>query len=113
MVAAAPPTVGLHEDTESIVSALVSRARIVTGRDIASAAVRNAGGQFPMTVHQGIRSDDYRRLTIRSGAGLGGLVVKTGEPVRLPDYHHSALITPDYLEAVTSRVCTASSACLC
>src|SRR5664279_4137790 len=68
--------------------------------DIASAAVRNAGGQFPMTVHQGIRSDDYRRLTIRSGAGLGGLVVKTGEPVRLPDYHHSALITPDYLEAV-------------
>jgi len=100
VVAAAPPTVGLHEDTESVVSALVSRARIVTGMDIASAAVRNAGGQFPMTVHQGIRSDDYRRLTIRSGAGLGGLVVKTGEPVRLPDYHHSALITPDYLEAV-------------
>ena len=59
MVAAAPPTVGLHEDIESTVGALVARARIVTGMDIASAAVRNAGGQFPMTVHQGIRSDDY------------------------------------------------------
>jgi hypothetical protein len=51
-VAAAPPTVGLHEDIESIVSALVARARIVTGMDIASAALRDAGGQFPMTVHQ-------------------------------------------------------------
>ncbi len=100
MVAAAPPTVGLHEDIGSIVSALVSRARIVTGMDIASAAVRDEGGHFPMTVHQGIRSDEYRRLRIRSGAGLGGLVLKTGEPVRLPDYHHSALITPDYLGAV-------------
>ena len=54
MVAAAPPTVGLHEDIESTVGALVARARIVTGMDIASAAVRDAGGQFPITVHQGI-----------------------------------------------------------
>src|SRR5664279_3275061 len=33
IVAAAPPTVGLHEDLASIVSALVTRARIVTGMD--------------------------------------------------------------------------------
>ena len=99
-MAAPLPAVGLHDDIESIVSALVARARIVSGMDIASVAVRNADGQFPMTVHQGVRSDDYRRLTIRTGAGLGGLVVKAGEPVGLPDYHHSALITPDYLEAV-------------
>jgi len=99
-VAAPLPAVGLHDDIESIVNALVARARIVSGMDIASVAVRNADGQFPMTVHHGIRSDDFRRLTIRSGAGLGGLVVMAGEPVVLPDYHHSALITPDYLEAV-------------
>jgi signal transduction histidine kinase len=90
----------LQDDSESIVSALVSRARIVTGMDIASAAVRDEGGQFPMTVSQGIRSDAYQRLRITSGAGLGGLVLKTGEPVRLPDYHRSALITPDYMDAV-------------
>ena len=27
-------------------------------------------------------------------------MLRTGEPVRLPDYHRSALITPDYMEAV-------------
>lgn len=99
-MATAAPTVGLHEDSESIVSALVSRARIVTGMDITSAAVRDASGEFPMTVYRGVRHEAYRRLRIRPGAGLGGLVLRTGEPVRLPDYHNSALITPDYMEAV-------------
>lgn len=99
-MATAAPTVGLHEDSASIVSALVSRARAVTGMDIASAAVRDADGLFPMTVYNGIRSDAYRALRITTGAGLGGLVLQTGEPVRLPDYHRSALITPDYRDAV-------------
>ncbi|MET0863071.1 MAG: GAF domain-containing protein [Nakamurella sp.] len=96
----AAPTVGLHEDSESIVSALVSRARTVTGMDIASAAVRDASGNFPMTVYRGVQSEAFRSLKIRPGAGLGGLVLRTAEPVRLPDYHASALITPDYREAV-------------
>ena len=99
-IAGAVPTVGLHEDEESVVSALVSRARIVTGMDVASAAVRDAGGGFPMSVYRGVRSDAYRALTIRPGAGLGGLVLQSGQPVRLPDYQHSALITPDYRAAV-------------
>jgi len=99
-VATAAPTVGLHEDTESIVSALVSRARIVTGMDIASAAIRDDDGHFPMTMYRGVQSDAFRKLKIRTGAGLGGLVLSTGDPVRLPDYHRSALITPDYMEAV-------------
>jgi signal transduction histidine kinase len=99
-IAATSPTVGLHEDTASIVSALVSRARVVTGMNITSAAVRDADGQFPMTVYRGIRSDAYRTLKIKWGAGLGGLVLKSGEPVRLPDYHRSSLITPDYMNAV-------------
>ena len=100
MVAAAPPTVGLHEDIGSIVSALVSRARIVTGMDIASAAVRDAGGLFPMTVYSGIRSDAYRSCGSDRAPALAGWCCSTGEPVRLPDYHQSALITPDYLGAV-------------
>jgi signal transduction histidine kinase len=99
-VATTTPTVGLHEDASSIVSALVSRARVVTGMNIASAAVRDADGLFPMSVYSGIRSEAFRNLRIRPGAGLGGLVLRSGEPVRLPDYHRSALITPDYMEAV-------------
>jgi signal transduction histidine kinase len=99
-VATTTPTVGLHEDAPSIVSALVSRARVVTGMNIASAAVRDADGLFPMSVYSGIRSQAFRSLRIRPGAGLGGLVLHSGEPVRLPDYHRSALITPDYMEAV-------------
>jgi signal transduction histidine kinase len=99
-VASTTPTVGLHEDTDSVVNALVSRARVVTGMNIASAAVRDADGLFPMTVYSGIRSDAFRNLRIRSGAGLGGLVLRSGEPVRLADYHRSDLITPDYREAV-------------
>ena len=99
-VATTTPTVGLHEDNDSVVNALVSRARVVTGMNIASAAVRDADGLFPMTVYSGIRSDAFRNLRIRSGAGLGGLVLRSGEPVRLADYHRSDLITPDYREAV-------------
>jgi signal transduction histidine kinase len=99
-VASTAPTVGLHEDAESVVSALVARALTVTGMDAASVAVRDADGHFPMTVYRGIRSDAYRSLRIRPGAGLGGLVLTTGEPVRLPDYHASSLITADYRDAV-------------
>ncbi|MET0966865.1 MAG: GAF domain-containing protein [Nakamurella sp.] len=99
-MATAAPTVGLHEDSESIVSALVSRARTVTGMDIASAAVRDVTGSYPMTVYRGVQSDAFRSLTIKSGAGLGGLVLRTQQPIRLADYHASALITPDYMNAV-------------
>ena len=77
-MASTTPTVGLHEDTDSVVNALVSRARVVTGMNIASAAVRDADGLFPMTVYSGIRSDAFRNLRIRSGAGLGGLVLRNG-----------------------------------
>lgn len=100
MVATAAPTVGLNEDNESVVSALVSRARTVTGMDIASAAVRDGTGNFPMTVYRGVQSAAFQALTIKPGAGLGGLVLRTAEPMRLPDYRESALITPDYMEAV-------------
>ncbi|MGS0686005.1 histidine kinase [Nakamurella sp. GG22] len=99
-IATTAPTVGLHEDVESIVGALVSRARVVTGMDIASAAVRDADGQFPMRVYRGVRSEEFRALRIREGAGLGGLVLRTGEPARLADYHHSQMITSDYMAAV-------------
>lgn len=68
--------------------------------DIASAAVLDADGEFPMTVYSGIRSEAFRTLRIKPGAGLGGLVVRSGRSVRLPDYHRSALITPDYMSAV-------------
>ncbi len=99
-IATTAPTVGLHEDVESIVGALVSRARIVTGMDIASAAVRDEDGQFPMRVFRGVRSAEFRALRIWPGAGLGGLVLQTGAPARLADYHVSQMITPDYLAAV-------------
>jgi signal transduction histidine kinase len=100
VVATAAPTVGLHEDSESVVNALVARARTVTGMDIASAAVRDVAGHYPMTVYRGVQSEAFRSLTIKSGAGLGGLVLRTQQPIRLADYHASALITPDYLQAV-------------
>lgn len=99
-IAVTAPTVGLHGDTGSIVSALVSRARTVTGMDLASAAVRDPDGQHSMTAHSGTKSAAFRALRIRSGAGMGGLVLQSGEPLRLPDYHRSGLITPDYLAAV-------------
>ena len=37
-----------------------------------------------MTVYKGIRSDAFRNLRIKSGAGLGGLVLRSGEPFGLP-----------------------------
>jgi signal transduction histidine kinase len=100
VVATAAPTVGLHEDAASVVSALVVRAQCVTGMDIASVAVRDGLGRYPMTVYRGVQSEAFRSLTITSGAGLGGLVLQTQQPMRLADYHASALISPDYMEAV-------------
>ncbi len=99
-MATAALTVGLHEDAGSVVSALVSRAKTVTGMDITSAAVRDAHGQFPMTTYRGVTTEAYRTLRIRKGAGLGGLVLRTGGPVRLADYHRTDLITGEYLKAV-------------
>ncbi len=100
LIATSAPTVGLHEDVESIVGALVSRAQIVTGMDIASVAVRDEDGYYPMRAFCGVRSAEFRSLRIRSGAGLGGLVLQTGAPARLADYHDSTLITGDYRAAV-------------
>ena len=94
------PSVGLHEDADAVVSALVARALEVSAMDAASAAVRDDDGNFPMTVNHGIRSDAYRSLRIRQGAGLGGLVLESGEAVRLADYHDSPVITADYRDAV-------------
>ncbi len=100
LIATSAPTVGLHEDVESIVGALVSRARIVTGMDIASVAVRDDDGEYPMRVFRGVRSPEFQALRIRTGAGLGGLVLQTGAPARLAEYHDSTMITSDYMTAV-------------
>ncbi len=100
LIATSAPTVGLHEDVESIVGALVSRARIVTGMDIASVAVRDDDGEYPMRVFRGVRSPEFQALRIRTGAGLGGLVLQTGAPARLAEYHDSEMITSDYMAAV-------------
>ena len=86
MVAAAPPTVGLHEDIGSVVSALVSRARIVTGMDVASAAVRDAGGASRCRCIAG----SVRMHTAASPSGRGrtwgsGAAVRKTRPAsRLP-----------------------------
>ncbi len=100
LIATCAPTVGLHEDVESIVRALVTRAQIVTGMDVASVAVRDDDGEYPMRMFRGVRSTEFRSLRIRTGAGLGGLVLQTGAPARLADYLDSTLITGDYRAAV-------------
>ena len=78
----------------SIVSALVSRARVVTGMDIASAAVRDADGQFPMPVYRGVRSRGIPRAADQDGRRprrAGAAHRRAGPARRLP---HSAADHP-------------------
>lgn len=99
----AEPSTGARTERRAALDALAVRIRRLLGVDVASVAQLDDSGVFVMSGHDGARADAYRSLHVSPGAGLGGLVAASGEPVVLRDYARSGRITGDYRSEVSEE----------
>lgn len=76
----------LH-DLEAVLQAIVRRARQLLDTDVAYLTLNDEQrGVTYMRVTEGIRTDDFKQVTLPLGAGLGGLVAATVTPYATADY---------------------------
>ncbi|PZG95323.1 hypothetical protein C1I97_27095 [Streptomyces sp. NTH33] len=74
-------------DLEAVLQAIVRRARALLDTDAAYLMLNDpVRGDTYMRVTDGIRTDAFKRGRLALGAGLGGLVAKTGVPYNTADY---------------------------
>lgn len=74
-------------DLEAVLQAIVRRARALLDTDAAYLMLNDpVRGDTHMRVTDGIRTDAFKRGRLAMGAGLGGLVAKTGVPYSTADY---------------------------
>lgn len=74
-------------DLEAVLQAIVRRVRQLIGTDAAYLMLNDDHrGDTYMRVTDGIRTDAFKQVRLAMGAGLGGLVAKTGVPYHTPDY---------------------------
>ncbi|WP_181787207.1 GAF domain-containing protein, partial [Streptomyces phytophilus] len=74
-------------DLEAVLQAIVRRVRQLIGTDAAYLMLNDDDrGDTYMRVTDGIRTDAFKQVRLAMGAGLGGLVAKTGVPYHTPDY---------------------------
>jgi GAF domain-containing protein len=77
----------LH-DLESVLEAIVRRARTLLDADLAYLTLNDeAGGDTFMRVTDGSASAQFQRLRLPMGTGLGGLVAQIGRPYATDCYH--------------------------
>ncbi len=77
---------GLH-DLDSVLRALVRRARLLLGTDVAYLTLNDpAGGDTYMRVTSGSVSPLFQQLRLGLGEGLGGLVAQRAAPYATADY---------------------------
>lgn len=92
--------VGLHQAPPEILAAAAGVARQVLGVDSTFVAVAGLVGTYPMSITDGISDQRFREITVRAGAGLGGVVLQRGHPHRVADYLHDATISRDFVHIV-------------
>jgi sugar diacid utilization regulator len=74
-------------DLEAVLQAIVRRARALLDTDAAYLMLNDpVRGDTYMRVTDGIRTDAFKKGRLAMGAGLGGLVAKTGVPYNTADY---------------------------
>ncbi|MGX4688782.1 helix-turn-helix domain-containing protein [Streptomyces sp. JNUCC 63] len=74
-------------DLEAVLQAIVRRARALLDTDAAYLMLNDpVRGDTCMRVTDGIRTDAFKKGRLAMGAGLGGLVAKTGVPYSTADY---------------------------
>jgi len=80
-------------DTDKVLTAIVRRARALLVSDVAYITLIDKGGDVTtMRVEVGMQTSALREMRLAHGAGVSGLVVKTGEPFWTPDYLHDRRI---------------------
>ncbi|MFE4518739.1 helix-turn-helix domain-containing protein [Kitasatospora sp. NPDC056783] len=92
-------------DLDSVLQAIVRRARMLLGTDIAYLTLPDeAAGDTYMRVTDGSVSALFQTLRLSLGDGLGGLVAQTARPYATPDYrtderfHHTGTIDAGVLD---------------
>jgi signal transduction histidine kinase len=93
-------TVGLQQTTSEILAASAQVSRRILGVDSTFLAVADGTGAYPMSITDGIRDPQFRQITVRPAAGLGGQVLLRGRPHRVADYLHDPTITRDFVHVV-------------
>jgi signal transduction protein with GAF and PtsI domain len=66
-----------------------------------------------MRVTDGIRTDGFKRVQLRLGAGLGGLVAATCEPYATADYSADSRLSDRSTTSSAARASSPSWGCRC
>jgi GAF domain-containing protein len=90
-----------RRDLDELLSAICRRVRMLLGTDVAYITLTDGHHTF-VRATDGIVSKAFREMRIRLGAGLGGLVARTGEPAYTPDYESDSRLI--HLPEVDRRV---------
>ncbi|HEY9390348.1 MAG TPA: GAF domain-containing protein, partial [Mycobacteriales bacterium] len=76
-----------QRDSETVLRAIVRRARDLLGTDVAYLMVNDETNSYTsMRVTEGVHTDAFKTTRLDLGAGLGGLVAKTNRPYATADY---------------------------
>jgi signal transduction histidine kinase len=92
--------VGLHRAPPEILAAAARVTRQILSVDSTFVAVADLAGTYPMSITDGISDLRFREITVRAGAGLGGVVLQGGQPHRVADYLHDPTISRDFVHIV-------------
>lgn len=86
-------------DLDAVLRAIVHRAKLLLGTDVTYLSLNDdAAGDTYMRVTDGSVAEDFQRLRLGMGEGLGGLVAQTARPYATGDYqadprfHHTTTI---------------------
>jgi signal transduction histidine kinase len=90
-------TLGVQQTTRQILVASTRISRQILGTDSTFMAVADGTGDYPMSITDGIRDAQFRQITVRRAAGLGGLVLLRGRPHRVADYICDPTISRDFV----------------
>ena len=74
-----------RRELDELLAEVCRRARMLLGTDVAYITLTDGNGTF-VRATDGVVSEAFRAMRIPLGAGLGGLVARTGEPAFTADY---------------------------
>lgn len=75
------------KDVDDVLDAIVRRGRKLLGCDVSYLSLNDPGaGATYMRVTQGIHTEEFRKVRLGFGEGLGGLVAETARPYMTDDY---------------------------
>lgn len=75
------------KDLDDVLEAIVRRARTLLACDVSYLSLNDdEAGETYMRITQGIHSEEFRKVRLGFGEGLGGLVAQTARPYATADY---------------------------